>query len=377
MENNDINMKTIAVYDENGFTFQDVFALPEKENKLAKSVPTSSVNIAPALPTKSANIAPALPAKIEKTENPYHTIYKYSFEKNSEFDSSITFLIHIAKTFIKNIASNPDVTVANFFESAENISEIIYNPYAEILMELLHKTPYVIGSEFVNTNWIKHIWEKIADEFTKEIATFGGTIEEFFLEKNKEISVAGRVFFHLVEHKGEDYSFAFLATYATGTRQHLEHRPLKYALKEHENDREELLNLLSTVSRASDKSDLISELAVSGELFSPLMFSPQEAYTFLKEVPIYEQCGITCRIPNFWKKSNKARVAVSIGSSEPSAVGLDAIMAFSPDIYIGDDVFSREEVENLLSETAGLAYLKGKWVEVDNMRFEKMLNRKM
>jgi non-specific serine/threonine protein kinase len=46
--------------------------------------------------------------------------------------------------------------------------------------------------------------------------------------------------------------------------------------------------LLSAISRAADKSEFISELIESGELFSPLRFKSDEAYTFLRETPIYE-----------------------------------------------------------------------------------------
>lgn len=39
----------------------------------------------------------------------------------------------------------------------------------------------------------------------------------------------------------------------------------------------------------------------SGELFHPIGFTKEEAFTFLNEVPVYEECGILCRIPNWWR----------------------------------------------------------------------------
>jgi hypothetical protein len=139
----------------------------------------------------------------------------------------------------------------------------------------------------------------ILNEFEADIENFAGSVEEYFHNKNENMSVAGWVFFHLVEHKGDDYSFAFL-----------------------------------------------------------------------KETPLYEECGIVCRIPDFWKAKNKTRLSVSIGSKEPSVLGMDAVVAFSSDIYLGDEQFSREEIEKLLSETSGLAYLKGKWVELDKEKLQ-------
>jgi len=38
-----------------------------------------------------------------------------------------------------------------------------------------------------------------------------------------------------------------------------------------------------------------------GEIFHPLSMTTQEAYTFLKEIQVYENAGILCRIPNWWK----------------------------------------------------------------------------
>jgi non-specific serine/threonine protein kinase len=142
-------------------------------------------------------------------------------------------------------------------------------------------------------------------------------------------------------------------------------------LLEFEGNQEMLLQLLSTVSRAADKSAFISELAESGELFSPLRFTSEEAYTFLREIPMYEECGIMCRMPDWWKKKyNSIKVSVSIGDKQPSHVGLDALLAFSPSLVVDGVTLTRDELEALISQTAGLSLLKGKWVEIDH---EKLL----
>jgi non-specific serine/threonine protein kinase len=215
----------------------------------------------------------------------------------------------------------------------------------------------------------------IADVFNREFASFQGTAEEYFKSKNAGLNVAGRVFFHLVEHKDEQYPFAFLATYAEGEKGNVRHVPLRNALKtnDNENIQERLLKLLVAVSRAADKSEFISELIESGELFSPLRFTPEEAYTFLRETPVYEECGVICRIPNFWRKKANARLKASVGSKEPSVVGLDALMAFTPSICLGEEEFTRDEIEQLIAETRGLAFLKGKWVEVDPDKLKSLL----
>ena len=299
---------------------------------------------------------------------PWQTLYDLPFSSkaidDALYDTSILFILEIAKQAIYDISHSPDV----------DLTRTALPPTDETLHRLLHGVPFVTGCEFVNLLWIRNIYTKITTVFNAEFADFGKSVEDYFQSKNPEITVAGKVHFHLVEHRSEECPFAFLATYSDmDSNNNVCHVPLKNALERRRNQ-EELLGLLSAVSRAADRSIFISDLLENGELFSPLKFTPQEAYIFLRETPLYEECGVLCRIPNFWKKKYNSRLSVSIGEKEPSAVGLKALMAFSPEIYLGDETFSREEVEALLAETTGLAFLKGKWVELDRDKLQSLLS---
>ena len=139
--------------------------------------------------------------------------------------------------------------------------------------------------------------------FQREIKAYQGTVEDFMKSYSSDVHLVGRIFFHLVESKKEDYPFAFLATYSTGLSKQgaSKHIPLKYALQEFGSDSEKLLDLLSTVHIAAKESPLIHGLLESGELFHPLSWSSNEAFTFLKEIPLYERSGILCRIPDWWR----------------------------------------------------------------------------
>ena len=112
--------------------------------------------------------------------------------------------------------------------------------------------------------------------------------------------MVGRVFFHLVENKEEQYPFAFMATYSTKPvkSKRAVHTPLKNALREFEGDEKKLLSLISTVIKAAEKSSFISELLESGELFAPLRLTAQEAYTVLKEIDFMKRPVLCaeCRI---------------------------------------------------------------------------------
>ncbi len=363
-----------------------------------------------------------------------------------EMSPSIAFVHNISYRFILSLTKSPDI---EFTRAASPITE-------DDESEILENAPFAIGSEHINSVWIRNIWGQLSDVFAKEMAENKGTVEEYINLHSSKINVSGRIFFHLVENKDEKYPFAFLATYSTekrlekdsvtgagkeslpalnnpnaagseresqsdsnqetspemskGTKRNavkpkntntsankidnkeaiivkkstklpaktssikVVHLPLRSALEEFKDQTELLLQLLSTVSSAADKSDFISELVESGELFSPLKFTAEDAYTFLKEIPLYEECKIMCRIPGWWKRKNNAiKLTITIGDKTPSKVGLDALLSYEPSMSLGDQNLSEEEIKELLLKTSGLSFIKGKWVEVDHDKLKATL----
>ena len=290
-------------------------------------------------------------------------IYDRAFGNDSPEDLAESYLLRIARTFAEEIQRDPDIELTRNARA----------PEPHLLLDLLRELPFVLGMEHVSIPWLENIWSQIADIFNAQLAAFDGSVSEYLKGKNTSLTVSGRVFFHLVETREEEYPFAFMATYSTKEKNAVHHLPLKKALEEYDGDSSSLLRLLATVSKAAQASDFISELMESGELFSPLKFEPSDSYTFLREVPLYEECGVICRIPDFWKRKTKSRLSLSLGSADPSMLGMQALLSFSPRIYFGDTEFSRGELESLLAEDDGLAFLKGKWVEVNKKRIEQIL----
>ncbi|GHV26561.1 hypothetical protein FACS1894167_00070 [Synergistales bacterium] len=283
--------------------------------------------------------------------------------KNEKFTAPLAYLHFISREFTEALSRDSDMEITR---KAPPIAGYIKRG-------ILRAMPYGAGAEFVNETWIEGIWRGLSGQFGGEIESFEGTVSEYLHGKNAAMNVVGRVFFHLVENRTDECPFAFLSTYSTGSREKVSHLPLKNALREYEGEQDKLLALLSTVTKVADKSEFISSLAESGELFSPLRLAEDEAYTFLKEVPLYEECGVVCRIPDWWKKKGRVRVSVSVGEKAPTLVGMDALLSFDPDIYLGDELMSREEIEALLSQSSGLSLIKGKWVEVDHDRLRAAL----
>ncbi|GHS99631.1 hypothetical protein AGMMS50276_23630 [Synergistales bacterium] len=287
----------------------------------------------------------------------WRALYDLGFgAKNEKFSPTLAYLYYISGYFSRALSRDSYIEITRKAPPITN----------DVKADIFSAAPYGVGVEFVNEHWVENTWKALSAVANSEIEKFTGAVSEYLRGKNTALNVVGRVFFHLVENKKDDSPFAFLSTYSTGSREKVSHLPLKNALLEYKGDQGKLLALLSTVSAVADKSGFISGLVESGELFSPLRFNSDEAYTFLTEVPLYEECGVVCRIPDWWKKKAHVRVSVSVGEKAPSLVGMDALLAFNPAIFLGDERMSKEEIEELLSRANGLSLIKGKWVEVNH-----------
>lgn len=324
----------------------------------------------PVSKTKSSPKKTVLEELISKySKNPDHFAFHLGFlEADSNWHPSVLFLNTIAKTFIQRLSKTPDLE--------DSRAKIVVLPTEVDLLKLQAKIPFILGMEWITRTWIRQVFHDLNEVFAREISNFSGTVAEYLQEQNETITVLGRVFFHLVENKGDEaYPFAFLATYSIGQqKKKAAHTPLKNALLEYEGQDEMLLKLLSTVSSATEQSNFMAELVESGEIFNPLKLTSGEAYTFLQEVPLYEECGIKCRIPDWWtQKQTGFKLTVSVGENTPSLVGQEAFLEFNPALYLGDQMISPEELKALMNETAGLSLIKGKWVEVDRDKLQATL----
>ena len=287
-----------------------------------------------------------------------------------EMTQSARFLYQTAAAFFRQLTELPELELAR---------EQVQVPVPEEMCEeLLLSVPFAIGAEYITEGWIRNIFEGLTRIFRREIAGYSGTVELYLTEKNQNLHVPERIFFHLVENKDDaDYPFAFLATYATKSDDgKVRHVPLRYALTEYKGKRDKLLEHLSCLNKAAEVSGLIAGFMESGELFHPLRLTTQEAYTFLRQIEDIEKTGILCRIPNWWRKrASVVSMSVSLGEDRPSVLGFDSIVSMQPRLVVDGIPLTQADIRRLLSETEGLAFLKGKWVEVDHERLRKLLKQ--
>ncbi|MCP4713855.1 MAG: DEAD/DEAH box helicase [Deltaproteobacteria bacterium] len=289
-------------------------------------------------------------------------------DKEVPLHPSLCYWRTFAGLFARKLIHTPDMEILR--HKAEFMLE------EEDIQQTLDCAPLMTGAEYLGHELLGSLWSELSRAFSQEIIAYDGTVESFVGSYSPDVHLVGRIFFHLVENKNGDEPFAFLATYSSrlNKRGQSKHLPLKHVLQEYGSDQAQLLELLSTVHTAAKKSTLVAGILETGELFHPLAWSSHEAFTFLKEVPLYEESGILCRIPNWWQGSaSRVRLSVSVGDAQPSFVGMDALLDFNAQLLLGDTAISEAEAKKLLEESEGLAFIKNKWVAVDPEKLRRTL----
>ncbi|MEX0819547.1 MAG: DEAD/DEAH box helicase, partial [Pirellulaceae bacterium] len=207
---------------------------------------------------------------------------------------------------------------------------------------------------------------------------FEGGLAKFLERRAPLWHQVGRVCFHLAENRRDpEYPFAFLATYAptVTSSSRVQYQPLSNALRQYssQRDKKTLINLLSPVQVASQRSEFARDMIESGDIYQPLAWTPPEAYRFLKEVAVLEDSGILVRLPDWWKKRPRPRVSVKIGDNQQKRFDAQGMLDFQVRLALGDQELTPDEWRELMAADDGLVLLRGQWVEVDRQRLNEAL----
>ena len=251
-------------------------------------------------------------------------------------------------------------------------------PESVEIATLLLAAPPMQGGEYLNTTLLREIWLDLDGWVRKEIASAGGGLSSWLKQRAALWHQVGRVCFHLAENKRDPkFPFAFLATYAPRLSKagRVQYQPLGRALQEYAGSRNKkaLINLLSPVHLASEKSRFIRELVDSGEVFYSQAWTPEDAYRFLKDVPVLEQSGLLVRLPDWWRKRPRPRVVMTVGEKGHSRLSADSMLDFKVELALGEDRLTEKEWRQIMEADEGLVNLKGQWVEVDREKLSEAL----
>ncbi len=286
------------------------------------------------------------------------------------FSQSIEFLREISGWYVHELLTNPQL---------EELREEAMPSYGEQdVYRWRKRVPPMVGAEIINADFIFGIIGMVRKAYEREVGKRDEPVEQILRAISPGAGfLADRVHFHLVENrKDEEHPFAFMATYSTrqGADDIISHLPLGNALKEFSSDAKKLVSLLSSIKTAGAKSPLIHSLLESGEIFHPLGFTASNAHDFLLEVPLYEDCGILCRIPKWWNQTpRRLSVGLIIGDTGRGKLTADSILRMKPCINIDGEPISESEANEIISLYNGLALIKGKWTVVNRVELDKRM----
>jgi non-specific serine/threonine protein kinase len=248
------------------------------------------------------------------------------------------------------------------------------------LTALVDQAPPMVGGEYLSVEVLNALW-LVLDEGTRlQAGRCAGGVEAFLKGLSPLWRMVGRVCFHLAENpKNAVFPFAFLATYSSGVSAggQIQHRPLGQALRDQadKGNQDALLKLLTPVYRSAEKSKWVKNLVESGSLFKPLAWHPEQAFQFLKEIPLFEENGVVVRMPDRWGGNRPARpvVSVRVGEKRKGGLGRDALLDFSVEATLGGEPLTAEEWKALMEASSGLVMIRGRWVEADPDKLSETL----
>ena len=296
-------------------------------------------------------------------------------ELDSELPPDLAYWRDFASLYFSRLCALPGLAEAGAREA------IALPPPRDALREHAAAAPPMVGGEYLNEHVLAGLWEVLHRAVQDAVRDTSGSVQDFFAGQGSAWNLVGRVCFHLAENRGDEHApFAFLATYshrlsAKGKAQHL---PLGKALQEYADDknRSQLLQLLLPVQKGTRESRFLKALVESGEIFHPLAWTPQEALTFLRDIPIFESSGVIVRVPDWWKAKRPPRptVSVTVGGKQASILGVDSMLDFSVNLALDGERLTEKELRQVLSSSSGLALIRGKWVEIDHEKLTEVLD---
>jgi non-specific serine/threonine protein kinase len=256
------------------------------------------------------------------------------------------------------------------------------DPPAAELAQLSLSPPEMTGAEYITPDVLRALWRELGIAFAEQMSAARLPLHQFLKSLNPAWNLVGRVHFNLAENrKDEEAPFAFLATYTTrlSTQARAQHLPLGQALKEYAgtSNKEKLLSLLLPVQRAAERCAWLRSMVDEHEIFHPIRWTPTEAFRFLQDGHELEAAGIVVRMPAAWRagRPSRPRVTATVGRQAPAGLGTEALLDFSAEVILDGERLTQAEIDELLSQTDGLALIRGRWVEVDREKLARTMEQ--
>lgn len=252
----------------------------------------------------------------------------------------------------------------------------------EELERIAAAVPPMVGAEYLTAAVLADLWGAIDAAFAVELGESGLSVQDYLKSRHPAWNLVGRVHFNLAENpRDPEAPFAFLATYTTqlSAGAKAQHLPLGKALQEYAGarNRDRLLSLLTPVQRAAEHCAWLKAIVDAGDIFHPLRWTPRDALALLKDAPVLEGAGVVLRMPASWrmKRPLRPRVKATVGGRPPSTLGMEALLDFQMEVTLDGERLTAAEIRGLLKHSDGLAFIRGRWIEVDNKRLSRTLEQ--
>jgi non-specific serine/threonine protein kinase len=296
-------------------------------------------------------------------------------EVGTSLPAALAYWREFGVRYVTALCALPDVSEAS-------AKPAVPSPNEEDLDRLATAAPPMTGAEYLTASVLANLWQSLDAACDSELAESKANVQEFLKSRHPAWNLVGRVHFNLAENrKDEETPFAFVATYTTrlSAQAKAQHLPLGKALQQYAGakNRERLLSLLTPVQRAAGQCAWLKTMVDSGEIFHPLRWSPRQALRFLKDASALESAGVVVRMPANWRMNRPTRpqVKATVGGNAPAQLGLDALLDFHMEVTLDGETLSAAEVKNLLAQSEGLAFIRGRWVEIDQERLNRTLEQ--
>ncbi|MGE0173922.1 MAG: DEAD/DEAH box helicase [Oligoflexales bacterium] len=253
----------------------------------------------------------------------------------------------------------------------------------EELIRWINSFPPSLGAEHMTSERLLALWDELSLEVALKVSYSGLSVRSYVRDRFPKWADVGRIHFHIAENRKETGKpFAFLATFTIHVpdKARVQHRPLGFALKDSalRAQKDAFANLLKPIHKATESSELLTRAFEDKSIFSTMFLDPNEAYELMAAIPKFEDAGIVCKVPEWWRggRPPPARVVVKIGGDKKkSRVGFDSLVDFDVKVAVGDESLTEAEIEALLRTQDRLTNIRGRWVEVDRNRLGALLSQ--
>ena len=245
---------------------------------------------------------------------------------------------------------------------------------------MLQAPPIMDGAEYLALETLSSVWTQLDHYVCDQVNKAHLSLKDFLKQKAPQWHQIGRVCLHLAENTQDpEYPFAFMATYVgeLNAQNQATYHPLGHIIKRlaKDNKKTELMNILSPLDLATTTSELLKAVVANDDIYHPLAWTAQQAFTFFKEVSSYEEAGLMVRLPDWWRKRAQLKVSVDIGHTAKNALDVDALLDFQISKTLAGQQLSEQEWQQLMAAEDELIFFKGQWVEVNKSKLQSTLDQ--